>query len=57
MRGEGELLLPSQGAAFRPLSERLWPAAPEGLTTRHTPRGRYSCSGTVPFSFSWQERG
>jgi hypothetical protein len=34
MRGEGELLLPGQGAAFRPLSGRLWPAAPEGLTTR-----------------------
>jgi hypothetical protein len=26
--GEGELLLPGQGAAFRPLSGRLWPAAP-----------------------------
>jgi hypothetical protein len=57
MRGEGELLLPDQGAAFRPLSGRLWPAAPEGLTTRRTPRGRYSCSRTVPFSFSWRERG
>jgi hypothetical protein len=57
MRGEGELLLPGQGAAFRPLSGRLWPAAPKGLTTRRTPRGRYSCSGTVPFSFSWRERG
>jgi hypothetical protein len=55
--GEGELLLPGQGAAFRPLSGRLWPAAPEGLTTRRTPRGRYSCSGTVPFSFSWRGRG
>jgi hypothetical protein len=54
MRGEGELLLPGQGAAFCPLSGRLWPAAPEGLTTRRTPRGRYSCSGTVPFS--WQGR-
>jgi hypothetical protein len=50
--GEGELLLPSQGATFRPLSGRRWPAAPGGLTTRRTPRGRYSCSGTVPFSFS-----
>jgi hypothetical protein len=49
--GEGELLLPGQGAAFRPLSGRLWPAAPEGLTTRRTPRGRYSCSETVLFSF------
>jgi hypothetical protein len=57
MRGEGELLLPGQGAAFHPLSGRLWPAVPEGLTTRRTPRGRYSCSGTVPFSFSWRERG
>jgi hypothetical protein len=28
--GEGELLLPSQGAAFRPLSGRWWPAAPGG---------------------------
>jgi hypothetical protein len=57
MRGEGKLLLPGQGAAFRPLSGRLWPAAPEGLTTRRTPQGRYSCSGTVPFSFSWRGRG
>jgi hypothetical protein len=54
--GEGELLLPGQGAAFRPLSRRLWPAAPEGLTTRRTPRGRYSCSRPVPFSFSWRGR-
>jgi hypothetical protein len=52
--GEGELLLPSQGAAFRPLSGRRWPAAPRGLTTRRTSRGRYSCSGTIPFSFSWR---
>jgi hypothetical protein len=37
--GEGELLLPSQGATFRPLSGRRWPAAPGGLT---------------PFSFSWR---
>jgi hypothetical protein len=49
--GEGKLLLPGQGAAFRLLSGRLWPAAPEGLTTCRTPRGRYSCYGTVPFSF------
>jgi hypothetical protein len=54
--GEGKLLLPSQGAAFRPLSGRWWPAAPGGLTTRRTPRGRCSCSGTVPFSFSWRGR-
>jgi hypothetical protein len=54
--GEGELLLPSQGAAFRPLSGRLWPATPESLATRRTPRGRYSCSGTVRFSFSWRGR-
>jgi hypothetical protein len=54
--GEGELLLPGQGAAFRPLPGRLWPAAPEGLTTRRTQRGRYSCSGTVPFSFLWRGR-
>jgi hypothetical protein len=27
-----------------------------GLTTRRTPRGLYSCSGMVPFSFSWQGR-
>jgi hypothetical protein len=52
--GERELMLPDQGAAFRPLPGRLWPAAPEGLTTRRTPRGRYSCSGTVPFLFSWR---
>jgi hypothetical protein len=49
--GEGELPLPGQGAAFRPLSGLLWLAAPEGLTTHRTPRGRYSCSETVPFSF------
>jgi hypothetical protein len=49
--GEGELLLPGQGAAFRPPSRRLWPAAPGGRTTRRTPRGRYSCSRMVPFSF------
>jgi hypothetical protein len=55
--GEGELLLPGQGAAFRPLPGRLWPAAPEGLTTRRMPRGRYSCSGMVPFLFSWRGRG
>jgi hypothetical protein len=54
--GEGELLLPSRGATFRPLSGQRWPAAPGGLTTRRTPRGRYSCSGTVPFSFSWRGR-
>jgi hypothetical protein len=54
--GEGELLLPSQGAALRPLSGRRWPAAPGGLTTRRTPRWRYSCSGTVPFLFSWRGR-
>jgi hypothetical protein len=54
--GEGELLLPGQGAAFRPPSGRLWPAAPGDRTTRRTPRGRYSCSRTVPFSFSWRGR-
>jgi hypothetical protein len=33
--------------------------APGGRTTRRTPRGRYSCSGTVPFLFLWRgwERG
>jgi hypothetical protein len=30
--GEGGLLLPNQGATFRPLSGRRWPAAPGGLT-------------------------
>jgi hypothetical protein len=63
--GEGELLLPGQGAAVRPPPGRrscraraghaqvlLAPsAAPGGRTTRRTLRGRYSCSGTVPFSF------
>jgi hypothetical protein len=29
------------------------PAAPGGHTTRRTPRGRRSCSGTVPSSFLW----
>jgi hypothetical protein len=27
-----------------------------GLPTRRTSRGRHSCSGTVPFSFSWRGR-
>jgi hypothetical protein len=68
--GEGELLLPGQGAAVRPPSGRrscrAWAghvqvllapsAAPGGCTTRRTPRGRYSCSGTVPFSFLWRGR-
>jgi hypothetical protein len=31
-------------------------AAPGGHTTRRTSRGRYSCSGTVPFSFLWRGR-
>jgi hypothetical protein len=31
-------------------------AAPGGRTTHRTPRGRYSCSGTVPFSFLWRGR-
>jgi hypothetical protein len=53
---EGELLLPSQGATFRPLSGRRWPATSGGLTTRRMSRGRYSCSGMVPFSFSWRGR-
>jgi hypothetical protein len=32
-------------------------AALGGRTTRRTPRGRYSCSGTVPFSFLWRGWG
>jgi hypothetical protein len=54
--GEDKLLLPGQVAAFRPSPRRLWPAAPGGRTTRRTLRGRHSCSGVVPFSFSWRER-
>jgi hypothetical protein len=68
--GEGELLLPGQGAAVRPPPGRrscrtraghvqvlLAPsAAPGDRTTRRTPRGRYSCSGTFPFSFLWRGR-
>jgi hypothetical protein len=64
--GEGELLLLGQGAAVRPPPRaavmsragrpRLGPPCAVGCTTRRTPRGRYSCSGTVPFSFSWRER-
>jgi hypothetical protein len=54
--GEGELLLLGQGAAVRPPPGRRSPAAPGGRTTRRMPRGRYSCSGTVPFSFLWRER-
>jgi hypothetical protein len=59
--GEGELLLPSQGAAFHPLSGRwsrrvragnvqifLAPiAAPEGCPAHRVPRGRRSCSGAA----------
>jgi hypothetical protein len=59
--GESELLLPSQGAAFRPLSERwsrrVWAghvqvflaptAAPEGCPGHRAPRGRCSCSGAA----------
>jgi hypothetical protein len=59
--GEGELLLPSQGAALRPLSGRwscrvraghvqvfLAPTAtPEGCPARRAPRGRCSCSGVA----------
>jgi hypothetical protein len=59
--GEGELLLPSQGAAFYPLSGRwsrrvrashvqvfLAPIAVlEGFPARRTPRGRCSCSGAA----------
>jgi hypothetical protein len=64
--GEGELLLPGQGAAVRPPPgamvvsragrPRPGPPCAVGCTTRCMPRGRYSCSGTVPFSFSWRER-
>jgi hypothetical protein len=68
--GEGELRLPGQGAAVRPPPRaavvpcagrpRLGPPCAVGCTTRRTPRGRYSCSGTVSFSFSfsfsWRER-
>jgi hypothetical protein len=36
MRGEGELLLPGQGAAFRPLSERLW--RPHQRVSQHVVR-------------------
>jgi hypothetical protein len=35
--GEGELLLPRQGAAVRPPPGRRSPAAPGGRTTRRTP--------------------
>jgi hypothetical protein len=59
--GEGELLLPRQGAAFRPSSGqrscRAWAdhvqvflapsAAPEGCPARRAPRGRCSCSGAA----------
>jgi hypothetical protein len=64
--GEGELLLLGQGAAVRPPPRatvvpcagqpRPGPPYAVGCTTRHTPRGRYSCSGTVPFLFLWRER-
>jgi hypothetical protein len=54
--GEGELLMPGQGAVVRLPPGRRSPAAPGGRTTRRKLRGRYSCSGTVPFSFLWRER-
>jgi hypothetical protein len=64
--GEGELLLLRQGAAVCPPPRaavvpsagrpRSGPPYAVSCTTRRTPRGRYSCSGTVPFSFSWRER-
>jgi hypothetical protein len=56
MPGKANCCCPVQGATFRLLSGRRWPAAPGGLPTRRTPRGRYSFSGTVPFSFSWRGR-
>jgi hypothetical protein len=39
-----------------PRASRLRPGPPcaVGCTTRRTPRGRYSCSGMVSFSFSWR---
>jgi hypothetical protein len=64
--GEGELLLLGQGAAVHPPPRasivpragrpRPGPPCAVGCTTRRTPRGRFSCSGTVPFSFLWRER-
>jgi hypothetical protein len=53
---EGELLLLGQGAVVHPPPERRSPAAPGGRTTHRMPRGWYSCSRTVPFSFLWRER-
>jgi hypothetical protein len=63
---EGELLLLGQGATIRPPPQaavvpcagqpRPGPPCVVGCTTRCTQRGRYSCSGMVPFSFSWRER-
>jgi hypothetical protein len=40
MPGKANCCCPVQGAAFRLPSGRRWPAAPGGLTTRRTPRGR-----------------
>jgi hypothetical protein len=54
--GEGKLLLLGQGAVVHLLPGRRSLAASGGRTTRRTPRGQYSCSGTVPFSFLWRER-
>jgi hypothetical protein len=56
MPGKANCCCPVQGATFCLPSGQQWPAAPGGLTTRCTPQGRYSCSGTVPFSFSLRGR-
>jgi hypothetical protein len=54
--GEGELLLPSPGCNILSFVRATVASRTGGLTTRRTPRGRYSCSGMVPFSFLWRGR-
>jgi hypothetical protein len=56
--GPGCSCLSSTRVTAVPHAGRLYSCPPCAVscTTRRTPRGRYSCSGTVPFSFLWRER-
>jgi hypothetical protein len=58
MRGKANCCCPArvQLSVLRPGDDRRLHRGGGGRTTRRTPRGRYSCSRTVPFSFLWRER-